>query len=181
MAAGGAPNGLTVRPASDADMPAVCDIYADAVLNTAATFEETLPNADEMQRRRAAVKNAGLPYLVAERDGAIAGYCYASPFRPRTAYRFSLECSVYVHRDHRQQGIGRAMLDMLVAACGALGYRQMLAVIGDRDNAGSIRLHSGAGFREVGRLPGVGYKFGRWVDVVVMQRAIGDGDTTPPD
>ncbi len=171
---------ISVRPVTDGDMAAIVAIYADAVLNTAASFEETPPDAEEMQRRRDAVAAGGLPYLVAERDGAVAGYCYASPYRPRYAYRFSLECSVYVHPDHRQQGVGRAMLNDLVDRCAALGYRQMLAVIGDRNNAGSIRLHAGAGFTEVGRLPGVGFKFDRWVDVVVMQRAIGDGDTSPP-
>lgn len=156
-------------------------IYEDAVLNTSATFEETLPDRAEICRRRDAVLAAQLPYLVGVRDGMIVGYCYASPFRPRSAYRYSVECSVYVHPDHRQKGIGRAMVAVLVDRCAAQGYRQMLAVIGDRNNAGSIRLHEGAGFREVGRLPGVGYKFSRWVDVVVMQRELGRGSGTPPD
>jgi L-amino acid N-acyltransferase YncA len=161
-----------VRDSSEDDMAAVQAIYAHHVLHGAASFEEEPPALDEMLRRRADVLARGLPYLVAEVDGRVAGYSYASPYRARPAYRFSIENSVYVAPGRVRAGIGRALLAALIARCELGPWRQMIAVIGDSANAASIGLHAELGFRNVGTLHDVGFKFGRWVDSVLMQRAL---------
>ena len=165
-----------VRDSSEGDIAAVQAIYAHHVLHGAASFEEEPPTLAEMRRRRADVLARGLPYLVAEVDGHVAGYSYASPYRARPAYRFSIENSVYVAHDRTRAGIGRALLSALIVRCEHGDWRQMVAVIGDSANLASIGLHAGLGFRRVGTLYDVGFKFGRWVDSVLMQRPLG-GDT----
>jgi phosphinothricin acetyltransferase len=179
-AGGTAAASVTVRDAADADMAAVQAIYAHHVVHGLGSFEEAPPDLAEMAARRRAVMDKGLPYLVAEEGGAIRGYAYAGPFRPRPAYRYALENSVYVAPDAMGRGIGRLLLQILVERCAALGYRQMIAVIGHAGNDGSIGLHAALGFRRVAHLPSVGFKFGRWVDLVIMQRALGQGDDTFP-
>ena len=171
----------SVRASRPEDVPAITAIYAHHVLHGLASFEVLPPDADEMLRRRANVLARGLPHLVAEARGQLAGYAYAAPYRERPAYRFVLEDSVYVHPDYIGRGIGRALLDALIETCTGAGYRQLIAVIGDSANAGSIGLHAACGFVRTGLLPSVGFKFGRWVDSVLMQRAIGDGDGSLPD
>ncbi len=169
-----------LRTAEAADLPAIQVIYSHHVLHGLGSFEETPPSLEEMTRRWRSVVDAGLPYLVCAVEGAVVGFAYAGPYRPRPAYRYSVEDSVYVAADRGRHGYGRRLVSALIERCTTMGYRQMLAVIGDRDNHGSIGLHTSLGFREVGHMPSVGFKFGRWVDVVVMQRALGDGDRTPP-
>jgi L-amino acid N-acyltransferase YncA len=171
---------MRVREAGDADLPAIQATYAPYVQNGTASFEEAPPDVAEMARRRAAVVARGLPYLVAEVDGAVLGYAYAGPYHTRSAYRFTLEDSIYVAPHAVGRGIGRTLLAELLDRCTALGYRRMLAIIGDSGNAASIGLHAAAGFRHVGTLPSVGLKFGRWLDVVLMQRPLGPGDDTTP-
>jgi len=160
---------------------AITAIYRHHVLGGAATFETVPPDEPEMARRRDDVLARGLPYVVAELDGVLAGYAYAAPYRSRAAYRYTVEDSVYVAPTMPRRGAGRALLDALVAACAASSCRQMVAVIGDSANAASIGLHAACGFRHVGLLPGVGFKLGRWVDSVLMQRALGAGERTLPD
>jgi L-amino acid N-acyltransferase YncA len=174
---------LRVRPSTDADLPAITRIYADAVRHGTGTFElaePDPPDAAEMGRRRDAVLANGLPWLVAERDGAVLGYAYANHFRPRRAYRFCLEDSIYLDESARGHGVGRILLAELVAQCEARGARQMLAVIGDSANAGSVGVHRVCGFEDVGVFKAAGWKHGRWLDVVLMQRALGEGATTEP-
>lgn len=171
---------LLLRPGSTADLPAMHDIYADAVLHGTGTFELEPPGAAEFARRRDDVLAKGLPWLVAERDGRVLGYAYAGPFRPRPAYRFCVEDSIYLHPQARGVGVGRTLLAELLARCQAAGARQMLAVIGDSANLGSIGVHRALGFEPCGRLQSVGWKFGRWLDVVLMQRSLGAGDVTLP-
>lgn len=173
-------SGVVVRNALPADLPLVQRIYAHHVLHGLASFEEDPPDLDEMTRRYEAVLKAGLPYLAAELNGHVRGYAYAAPYRARPAYRFTLEDSIYVEDAARGRGIGRGLLTELVARCAALGYRQMLAVIGDSGNAGSIGLHAALGFRRAGTLDAVGFKFGRWVDTVVMQFELGAGASSLP-
>jgi len=168
-----------VRPAELRDLPAIQAIYAHHVLSGLASFEEAAPSVEEMRLRYDDVLRRGLPYLVAELDGTLAGYGYCSPYRARTAYRFSLEDSVYVRADLQGRGAGRALLAELIVGAEQLGYRQMIAVIGDSAHAASIGLHAAAGFLRVGTLRSVGFKFGRWVDSVIMQRALGEGDASP--
>jgi phosphinothricin acetyltransferase len=170
---------LLVRPTTAADLPAITAIYAHAVLHGTGTFEIEAPTLDEMAARRAAVLARGWPWIVAERDGRALGYAYANDFRPRRAYRFCLEDSIYLDPQARGQGIGRALLAELMARCEARGARQMLAVIGDSANTASIALHRAAGFRDCGRFDAAGWKFDRWLDVVLMQRALGSGADTP--
>lgn len=172
---------ILVRDAAEADMAEVQAIYTDHVLHGSASFEETPPEVAEMLRRRAAIVEVGLPYRVAEVDGALRGFAYAGPYRHRPAYRHSVENSVYVAPETVGQGVGRALLEDLIERCAGLGYRQMIAVIGDSANAPSIALHAALGFRRVGVLRSVGLKFGRWVDSVLMQRPLGAGDDTLPD
>ena len=156
-------------------------IYAHHVLHGLASFEEEAPSVDELERRYRDVLNRGLPYLVAELDGAIAGYGYCAPYRPRSAYRFALEDSVYVRHDMTGRGVGRRLLEELIRRCEDLGYRQLIAVIGDSANTASIGVHAACGFLRVGTLRSVGFKFGRWVDSVFMQRPLGRGDSTQPN
>ncbi len=169
-----------VRPSAAGDLPAITGIYAHHVRHGLASFEETPPDVAEMTRRRAAVLAAGYPYLVAELDGRVAGYAHAAPYRARPAYRHSVENTVYVAPDGIGRGVGRALLAALIEACSAQGYCQMVAVVGDTGNDASIGLHEALGFERVGRLRSIGFKFGRWVDSVILQRALGDGDETPP-
>jgi L-amino acid N-acyltransferase YncA len=162
-----------VDAAGDADIEAIQRIYAHHVLNGTGTFEERPPHSGEMAQRRAAVTERGLPYLVARSsDHEVRGFAYAAPFRPRSAYRFTIEDSVYVDPQATGSGVGRALLLELIERCTALGYQQMVAMIGDAGNQGSIALHRSAGFREAGRLVAVGRKFDRWIDVVFMQCAL---------
>jgi phosphinothricin acetyltransferase len=163
---------MLVRDSREDDMGAVQAIYAHAVLNGTASFEEEPPSLDEMKRRRADVLARGLPYLVAEMDGRVAGYSYATPYRARSAYRFSIENSVYVDQTRHRAGVGRALLSALIARCEQGEWREMIAIIGDSDNVASIGLHASLGFRMVGTLQGVGLKFGRWLDTVLMQRSL---------
>jgi L-amino acid N-acyltransferase YncA len=166
---------LLVRPSTPADIAAIRDIYAHAVTQGTGTFELQAPDTAEMARRREDVLSKGLPWLVAEAQGGVLGYAYANHFRPRPAYRFSVEDSVYLHPDAQGRGVGRALLAELVARCQAAGARQMLAVIGDSANHGSIGVHRALGFEHCGMLRAVGWKFDRWLDVVLMQRALGAG------
>ena len=169
-----------VRDALDDDVAAVQRIYAAHVREGLASFEEEPPSVAELAQRRLQVLERGLPYLVAELDGEVLGYSYATPYRTRSAYRFTLEDSVYVRRGCEGRGLGRLLLAELIARCEAGSWRQMIAVIGDSANAGSIRLHRSLGFAEAGLLRAVGFKFGRWVDSVLMQRALGEGQQTLP-
>jgi len=171
---------LLIRPSIDADLPAFTAIYGDAVRHGTGTFETEPPDLPEMARRRGDVMAKGLPWLAADSGGQVLGYAYANPFRPRQAYRYTLEDSIYLHRDARGQGIGRLLLAELIARCEAAGARQMLAVIGDGANLGSVALHRALGFEPVGRFRDVGRKFDRWLDVMLMQRALGPGAATPP-
>ncbi|RXF74387.1 GNAT family N-acetyltransferase [Hansschlegelia zhihuaiae] len=171
---------IVIRDAADADIPAIVRIYAHHVLSGLASFEEVAPGEAEMAARKAAILAIGAPYLVAELDGRVAGYAYAGPYRARPAYRHTIEDSIYVSPDALGRGVGRALLAELIARCEAGPWRQMIAVIGDSANAGSIALHASLGFTAVGTFRSVGFKFGRWVDSVLMQRALGDGDGTLP-
>ncbi|MCC8964926.1 N-acetyltransferase [Bradyrhizobium sp. Pear76] len=173
-------NGVVVRDVTDGDMADVQGIYAHHVLNGLATFEEVPPTVDEMRSRRNAVLAAGLPYLVAELDGRVAGYCYATSYRPRPAYRHTIEDSVYVADGLHGRGIGVALLQELIVRAEAGPWRQMLAVIGNSGNAGSIALHRRMGFQPAGTLMSVGFKLGQWVDTVLMQRPLGPGASTLP-
>jgi L-amino acid N-acyltransferase YncA len=169
-----------IRDSTEADIAAVREIYAHHVMKGLASFEETPPDAKELASRREGVLALGLPYLIAEHEGRVVGYAYASPYRSRSAYRHSLEDSVYVRDGFAGRGFGRALLAALIGRCEAGPWRQMVAVIGDSANAASIELHRKLGFREVGTIEAVGFKFGRWVDSVLMQRALGPGDRTLP-
>lgn len=172
---------VLVRDATEADMAQVQAIYTFYVTRTAASFEEQPPTVEEMIRRRAATLERGLPYLVAEDHGEVVGYTYAGPWRPRSAYRYTLEDSIYVAPFVQRRGVGRALLGGLIERCTELGYRRLIAVIGDSANQSSIALHRAMGFRQEGVLRGVGLKFGRWVDVVMMHRVLGDDSRPLPD
>lgn len=174
------PAPFIVRDASDADMAAVQVIYAHNVRTGRASFEETPPTLPEMLERRAGVLGMGLPYLVADVAGEIAGYSYATSYRPRPAYRFTIEDSVYVADTFHGRGIGAALLGKLVERCSAGPWRQMLAIIGNSANTSSIAVHRRMGFEHVGTLKSVGFKLGQWTDTVLMQRALGAGDAAPP-
>src|ERR1700704_6679913 len=169
-----------IRPAAAADLPAITEIYQHAVLYGTATFELIPPDLVEMTRRFAVLMDGGFPYFVAALDGRVVGYAYAGAYRPRPAYRFTVENSVYLQPDIHRRGIGRQLLQRLIAESEARGYRQMIAVIGDSANAGSIGVHSKCGFAMIGTHPNVGFKFGRWLDTVMMQLALGDGGETLP-
>jgi L-amino acid N-acyltransferase YncA len=171
---------LLLRPSLATDLPAIHAIYENAVLHGTGTFETEVPDPAEMARRRDEVLGRGLPWLVAERDGAVIGYAYANYFRPRMAYRFCLEDSIYLSPAAQGQGVGRLLLAELIARCEAAGARQMLAVIGDAENKGSVRVHRALGFEHTGVLKSAGWKFGRWLDVVLMQRQLGRGDQSSP-
>jgi phosphinothricin acetyltransferase len=171
---------IVVRDAGERDVPRIAAIYAHHVLTGLASFEVVPPDAAEMARRRASVLDWELPYFVAEDEGGILGYAYAAPYRTRIGYRYTVEDSIYVDPAAVGRGVGRRLLEHLIGACAARGCRQMVAVIGDTGNAASIRLHEACGFARVGMLPSVGFKFGRWVDSVLMQRGLGDADRSPP-
>ena len=171
----------TVRAVCDDDLPAITAIYAHHVRTGSASFEEVPPEEAEMRARCAKVLDAGLPYLVAERDGKLLGYAYATHYRPRSAYRFTLEDSVYIAADATGQGVGRALLLALIARCEAGPWRQLIANVGDSGNAASLALHAACGFERAGVLRSVGFKFGRWVDTVLMQRPLNAGHTTQPE
>ena len=172
---------LRVRPSAEDDIGAIAAIYGHHVLHGTASFETEPPGEEEMRRRRADILARGLPHLVAEDgDGAVLGYAYASAYRPRAAYRNTVEDSIYVRHDAAGRGVGRLLLAELLARCEAIGVRQMVAVVGDSANQASVRLHQAFGFRLVGMLNSVGRKHGRWLDSVLLQRELGDGDRTDP-
>jgi L-amino acid N-acyltransferase YncA len=171
---------LQVRPADPADLVAVQTIYAHHVMHGLASFEEVPPALEEIRRRHAEVVAQGLPWLVADHGGTVAGYGYCTLYRARSAYRYALEDSVYVRKDVQGKGVGGAILAELIRRCERLGYRQIVAVIGDSANAASINLHASHGFLRVGTLRSVGFKLNRWVDSVLMQRPLEPGDGIPP-
>lgn len=172
---------MLIRTASEADLPAITEIYAHAVEHGTGTFETTAPSREEMGARYAKVLAMGGPYLVAEDAGTVLGFAYAGPFRERAAYRFTVEDSVYVAEAARGRGVGRLLLEALIEAAAAAGFRQMLSLIGDSANVGSIRLHEACGFVHTGRMAATGFKHGRWLDVIVMQLSLGDGVSTLPE
>ena len=171
---------LEIRAAAAADLPFVTEIYEHAVRYGTATFELIPPDLTELTRRFGVLMDGGFPYLVAILEGRVVGYAYAGAYRPRPAYRFTVENSVYLEPAIHRRGIGLQLLQRLIAESEARGYRQMIAVIGDSANAGSISVHTKTGFKMIGTHPNVGFKFGRWLDTVMMQRALGDGGTTLP-
>ncbi len=169
-----------IRSAEVGDLEAIRSIYAIEVLEHSASFEITVPGVEEMKTRWLGVTEAGLPYRVVEVDGLVSGYAYATPYRPRPGYRYTLENSVYVARPLQRQGLGYALLTDLIGRCVAVGARQLVAVIGDSEHLASIRLHEKAGFRTVGVLEAVGWKFERWIDSVIMQRSLTGADPGSP-
>lgn len=171
---------MLLRTCEADDIPAITAIYREAVLTGTASFEIDPPDEDEMRQRRATLLGGGHPYLAAIDDGILAGYAYAGPYRARPAYRGTVENSVYVAAAFRRRGAARLLLSALIEAAGGAGFRQMVAVIGDSGNDPSIRLHAALGFRPVGVLRSVGWKHGRWLDTVLMQRDLGPGDREPP-
>src|SRR5258708_6909287 len=169
-----------IRAVEDGDIPAITAIYGESVVNNTASFELTPPDAGEMARRFVSLYDAGYPRLAAVSDGTLVGYAYGGPYRPRPGYGNTIEDSVYVAPEAQGHGIGRALLAALIDCCTADGFRQMIAVIGDTRNQGSIRLHQSLGFASIGTLTAVGWKHGRWIDSVLMQRPLGVGATQPP-
>jgi L-amino acid N-acyltransferase YncA len=172
---------LAIRPAAESDIPAIAAIYRPAVLTGTASFEVEPPDDEEMLARYRRIVAGGYPYIVAEESGRVLGYAYAGPYRPRPAYRHAVEDSIYVAPDAHGRGVGGALLAALIADCEAHGFRQMIAVIGDAASAGSIALHASQGFRQAAHLSSVGFKHGRWLDQILMQRALGPGDAAPPE
>ena len=173
-------DGVVIRPSRETDLTEITAIYGYHVLQGVASFEEVPPELDDIASRRRDILARGLPYLVAERSGHVLGYCYAGPYRTRSAYRFIVEDSIYIDQTEVGRGLGRALLAALLDRCTELGYRQMVAVIGGSDTLPSLRLHAALGFTQVGVLPAVGFKFGRWVDIVLIQRALGLGKVSVP-
>ncbi|MDA8049835.1 MAG: GNAT family N-acetyltransferase [Rhodospirillales bacterium] len=171
---------VRLRPGEETDIAAIAAIYAHHVLTGTASFETEAPTEEEMRRRLTKMVRRGYPYLVADMAAEVAGYAYAGPYRARPAYGNTVENSVYVRPDAMGRGIGRMLLERLVAECAARGFRQMIAVVGDSANVASIRLHEQAGFRLVGVLRAVGWKHGRWLDTVLLQRPLGDADGREP-
>jgi L-amino acid N-acyltransferase YncA len=171
---------LEIRPAAEADLPFITEIYDHAVRYGTATFELIPPDLAEMTRRFSALREGGFPYFAAALEGRVVGYAYAGAYRPRPAYRFTVENSVYLQPAIHRRGIGLQLMQKLIAECETRGYRQMIAVIGDSANAGSIGMHARCGFQMIGTHPDVGFKFGRWLDTVMMQRSLGAGGTTVP-
>ena len=176
---------IIIRPSRDDDVAAIAAIYGHHVLHGVASFEEVPPSVEEMARRRGEIVGRGFPYLVAERPkgangGRVVGYCYAGPYRARVGYRFSVEDSIYIDESEVGRGIGRALLAQVIDRVAAQGYRQMIAVIGGSETLPSIRLHAALGFTRIGIFPAIGFKFGRWIDSVYMQRPLGPGRTTLP-
>jgi L-amino acid N-acyltransferase YncA len=170
-----------IRASRDDDIDAIASFYRESVATGTASWEYDPPSLEEMAKRRHAVIANGFPYLVAEVGGRVVGYCFASTYRARIGYRFVVEDSVYVASDMQGRGIGKTLLMAVIAECEKLGYRQMIAVIGDSENAGSIALHERCGFQHAGRFNGIGYKFGRWLDSVQMMRPLGAGNSSAPD
>jgi phosphinothricin acetyltransferase len=171
---------IAIRPSSDDDVAEITAIYRHHVLHGLASFEEIPPDKDEIACRRRDILAQGLPHLVAEQSGRVVGYCYAGRYNTRSGYRFTVEDSIYIDAAEVVRGIGRALLSSLLERCTERGYRQMVAVIGSSDNWPSIRLHQALGFARIGTLGAIGFKFDRWVDIVLMQRALGPGVTSPP-
>jgi phosphinothricin acetyltransferase len=171
---------VTIRPAGLADIPAITRIYAHAVRNGTATFELEPPDEAEMTRRMTALLDGDFPYIAADSGGAVAGYAYAGLYRTRPAYRFTVEDSIYVDPNVQRRGVGRMLLARLIDECEKRGFRQIIAVIGDSAQTASIEVHRALGFRHAGNLQNVGFKFGRWLDTVLMQRDLGPGATTKP-
>jgi L-amino acid N-acyltransferase YncA len=171
---------LEIRPATAADLPFITEIYEHAVRHGTATFELIPPDLSEMTRRFGVLMDGGFPYLVAAIEGRVVGYAYAGAYRPRPAYRFTVENSIYLQPAIHRHGIGLQLLQRLITESEARGYRQMIAVIGDSANLGSVGVHERCGFAMIGTHPNVGFKFGRWLDTVMMQRALGEGGTTLP-
>ena len=170
-----------IRPCRDADLPAVTAIYAHHVLHGTGTFETTPPTEADMAARRADVLGKGLPWLVAEQDGQVLGFAYCQWFKPRPAYRFSAEDSIYLHPEATGRGVGRLLLGALAEQAQAAGLRKLIAVIGDSGNAGSIGVHRALGFTPAGTIRGCGWKFGRWLDIVLMEKSLGEGASTAPE
>ena len=170
----------TIRQATDSDIEAIAAIYGFHVLHGTASFETVPPGRIEMMRRYSMLRDQAYPYLVAEADGAVVGYAYAGPYRARVAYRNTVEDSIYLRADLIGRGTGTLLLGALIAACGQRGYRQMIAVVGDSGSVSSIRLHERHGFSQIGTLRSVGYKHGRWLDSVLLQRELGRGGSAPP-
>ena len=169
-----------LRPSLDADLPAITAINAHHVLNGTGTFETEAPSAADMLSRRTDVLSRGLPYLVAEEAGSVAGFAHGNWFKPRPAYRFSVEDSIYLAPDRQGKGLGRLPLTELLVHCEAVGIRKVMAIIGDSANAGSVGLHRTLGFTQVGIVKSCGWKLGAWRDIVIMQKTLGAGDTAPP-
>ena len=170
-----------IRPSSDADLPAITAIYAHHVLHGTGSFETEPPSVSDMTTRRADVLSKGLPYLVIEQDGKIAGFAYGNWFKPRPAYRYSVEDSIYMAPELQGKGLGRALLTELMARFEAVGIRKVMAIVGDSANTGSVGIHLALGFTQVGIVDSCGWKFGAWRDIVIMQKTLGLGDTQPPD
>ena len=170
-----------IRPSSDADLPAITAIYAHHVLHGTGSFETEPPNIADMTARRADVLSKGLPYLVVEQDGKIAGFAYGNWFKPRPAYRYSVEDSIYMAPDLQGKGLGRALLTELMARFEAAGIRKVMAIVGDSANTGSVGIHLALGFTQVGIVDSCGWKFGAWRDIVIMQKTLGLGNTQPPN
>jgi phosphinothricin acetyltransferase len=171
---------VLIRPSRESDISAIAAIYAHAVTHGTASFELDPPSEADMVQRRAALLEGGYPYLVAEKDGAVLGYAYAGAYRTRPAYRSTVEDSIYIAPTAHRQGLGRKLLEALIAECEARDFRLMIAVIGDEESHGSIGVHKNLGFETVGILKGVGYKHGRWLSTVLMQRPLGRGTAQPP-
>jgi len=174
---------VVVRPSRDDDVPAMLAIYSYHIrhgVGQLGTYNIESPQIEDLKRRRKNMQKRRLPHLVAERAGVVAGYAYAVPFRKRPAYRYAIKHSIYVHHEHLRSGIGKMLLPALIDACAAAGYRQMIGYI-DAGNQPSIQLHEAFGFRQAGYLPSIGFKFGAWTDLIIMQRSLGPGDTAPPD
>jgi L-amino acid N-acyltransferase YncA len=171
---------LEIRPTAAADLPSITGIYEHAVRFGTATFEIDPPDLAEMTRRFDMLMDGGFPYVVAALEGRVVGYAYAGAYRPRPAYRFTVENSVYLQPTIQRRGIGLQLLQRLIGECEARGFRQMIAVIGDSANAASVGVHLRCGFEMIGTHPNVGFKFGRWLDTVMMQRSLGEGATTVP-
>jgi phosphinothricin acetyltransferase len=169
-----------IRPSTEADLPAITAIYAHHVQHGTGTFETTPPTLEDMTGRRADVLAKGLPWLVAEQDGRVLGYAYCQWFKPRPAYRYSAEDSIYLHPEAAGQGLGKQLLAALEQQAVAAGVRKLIAVIGDSANAGSVGVHRACGFRQVGVIASCGWKFGRWLDIVLMDKAIGEADGSAP-
>jgi L-amino acid N-acyltransferase YncA len=171
---------MQIRDSVDSDIPALTAIYGHWVTHGRASFELSAPNEEEMARRRLAVLEGGYPHLIAEHEGEILGYAYATAYRPRPAYRFTVENSVYVRPGGVRRGAGKALLDALIEQCTARDFRLMVAVIGDSANEPSIGLHAAAGFKHVGIIPAIGWKHEQWLDTVLMSRELGAGPSAPP-